>query len=81
MYMDFWKVCVVIYLVIVTIWSFLLAEIATIMEAVSGKSSFTSAEALQYLQKTTTVLQHDYNNTDAQLACSVVSMAFHIILS
>jgi len=48
------------------------------MEAVSGKSSFTSAEALQYLQQTTTVLQQDYTNADAELACSVVSMAFHI---
>jgi hypothetical protein len=58
--------------------SFLLAEIATIMEAVSGQSSFTSAEALQYLQQTTTALQQDYTNADADLACSVVSMAFHI---
>jgi hypothetical protein len=48
------------------------------MEAVSGQSSFTSAEALQYLQQTTTVLQQDYTNADAELACSVVSTAFHI---
>ena len=48
------------------------------MEAVSGKSSFTSAEALQYLQQTTTVLQQDYTNADTELACSVVSMVFHI---
>jgi hypothetical protein len=40
------------------------------MEAVSGQSSFTSAEALQYLQQTTTVLQQDYTNADAELACS-----------
>jgi hypothetical protein len=48
------------------------------MEAASGQSSFTSVEALQYLQQTTTVLQQDYTNADAELACSVVSMAFHI---
>jgi hypothetical protein len=40
------------------------------MEAVSGQSSFTSAEALQYLQQTTTALQQDYTNADAELACS-----------
>jgi hypothetical protein len=50
------------------------------MEAVSGQSSFTSAEALQYLQQTTTALQQDYTNADADLACSVVSMAFHIYI-
>jgi len=46
------------------------------MEAVSGQSSLTSAEALQYLQQTTTALQQDYSNADVELACSVVSFSY-----
>jgi hypothetical protein len=46
------------------------------MEAVSGQSSFTSAEALQYLQQTTTVLQQDYANADETRRPSTEVMFF-----